>query len=222
VNAAWISLLLNRDPFLLSKRDRPLRDPFAVTNDISGYSSYDVPGSEGRKESHEFEADIEFLLCGNRRCLASRKESLHPFKLPTNTNAIGHHLELFAGRNSRMRSSSSPSHAYRSPRFLHIAAEVLPNSCAFELHWKVFPHSDSEEESEDKLVISHHLSLTLMLTYALCFPHELILADQKLQLQALSLLPKVKEPPQACLVTRKSLQSHQRKDKPCSWRSPKH
>ncbi len=41
-----------------------------------------------------------------------------------------------------------------------------------------------------------------MLLYALCFPHELFLTDQKLQIQILSLLPKLKVPPQACLVTR--------------------
>ncbi len=42
-----------------------------------------------------------------------------------------------------------------------------------------------------------------MLLYALCFPHELFLTDQKLQIQILSLLPKLKVPPHACLVTRR-------------------
>jgi len=41
----------------------------------------------------------------------------------------------------------------------------------------------------------------LVLLYGLCSPHQLFVAAQKLQLRTLSLLPKMKEPPQACLVT---------------------
>lgn len=91
-----------------------------MTNDISGYPSYDIPRSEGRKGIHELEAEIGLLPSGgfpllpesgSRRPCGTRirrwgglvvypvESAVPSFMLPINTNAIGHHLELFTGRD---------------------------------------------------------------------------------------------------------------------------